>query len=142
VLELYRRAGLGERDAAIAAGVLGDMRLIISERKGGAAAESYVNEMGEADFAPPASFGAPRSIYGGDVGGRPLGPDYLRAALARPRESVAGTIWDDELVRAVAAKAAAKPGAFKREVKEVAERLCKVGTRYTGGKVEALLTRD
>ena len=81
-LEAFLRSGLTAREAAIVAGVCGDIGLIVGKVQK-EEEEEYVNEMGEIDFIPGTSFGGPKEIYGKTVGDRKVGGTYLKNLKVR-----------------------------------------------------------
>ncbi len=148
VIDKFKKAGLGEREVAIVAGVVGDMRMILDAYKKkdnsmGAYDDDYNdNEMGDVEFIPPTSFGAPKEIFGGVKFDRKVSNVYLQSILGKKAGTYKpnGSVWDDDTVRGWGSKYAQGKGAnFEKDIIECFEILGKVGQQYTGGKVEALL---
>ena len=93
-----------------------------------------MNEMGETEFAPPSTFGSQTTTYG-DTLARCLPPQYLATVLKAPPSG----LWSRDDARATAGRMKAEERVWRKEVKETVERMGRVGQRYEGGKVEALL---
>ncbi|GMH54503.1 hypothetical protein TrRE_jg7528 [Triparma retinervis] len=133
-------AGLTAREAAIVAGVCGDVGLVVGtqQTRGGGEEEAYVNEMGETEFVPGTSFGGPKEIYGKLVGDRKVNNEYLKSlnlSVSAPK----GSVWQDEQVRGWGIKYANGKAGIGKDAREGLEKVWGLGARFTGGKVEALL---
>ena len=138
-MNIFKGAGLTEREVAVVAGLVGDIRTITQSAAANIKVEEkYVNEMGETDFIPDFTFGSAKDIYGKTVGSRPVGNQYLKEYFSKKR-SVKGTIWEDDNTLSWGLKyATANSRQFSNDCKDGVEKIFSRGVFYTGGKVEAL----
>lgn len=140
VVQAFLDSGLSEREVALMYGAIASMEK---------SADSYKkddddfeeNEMGDVDVFIPSSFGAPKEIYGKQLGKMDNSVFTQLVADVKKGKAPIADVFTNDKVLGWANKYASSKGVFVKDLPEAYGRLMALGERYTGGKVGALLDR-
>lgn len=142
VVNDFLNVGLTEREVALLFGAMGGMDVVATKYKSENQMddeEDEPNEMGDVDVFIPSSFGAPKEIYGKQLGA--LDNKYFASVVtdAKKGKMSSNLVFADDKVMQWAKKYADNKNGFLKDLPEAYGKLMALGTKYTGGKVGSLL---
>ena len=138
IIDAFKLAGLTEREVALVYGAFAALDQVVVEYVPVEVEEVEANEMGEKEVYFPSSFGAPKNIYGNDIGTMDTA---IFSSILKKKTSVGDDagVFDDEKVMAFAEKYAKKKGDFFKDFPLAYDKIMSVGRLYTGvGILESL----
>lgn len=147
VVRAFQKSGLTEREIALLYGAVGSMEKVatnaVNVKQAIVEEEVEANEMGDVEIFIPNSFGAPKDIYGKQLG--VMDSSVFTAVIndtKAKKKPAAGDVFTDEKVYQWATKYAGSKGGFLKDLPEAYTKLMALGTRYTGGRIGGLLGQE
>lgn len=138
IIDAFKLAGLTEREVALVYGAFVALDKVVAEYVPVEVEEVEENEMGEKEVYFPSSFGAPKNIYGNDIGA--IDAAIFTSILQKKTSDDVAGVFDDERVMVFAEKYAKKKGVdFFKDFPLAYDKIMSVGRLYTGvGILESL----
>jgi len=139
VVTAFLNAGLSEREVALLYGAIGSIEMVANAVVPEIVEEKEANEMGDVDVFIPSSFGAPKEIYGKQLGVMDNKFFISIVSDVKKGKQPSADVFKNDKVLQWAKKYADNKGGFLKDLPEAYGKLMSLGTRYTGGKVGSLL---
>lgn len=139
VIAAFLSAGLTEREVALLYGAIGSIESVANAVAPTSDEDDEPNEMGDVEVFIPSSFGAPKEIYGKQLG---VMDNKVFASVVsdmkKGKQPIAD-VFKNEKVLQWAKRYSDNKNGFLKDLPEAYGKLVALGTRYTGGKVGSLL---